>query len=107
MIASAYTYVLIGCVWFGLGLGNVTSLPPLIAQAEFRRTDVPRVVALVTSVSQAGYAFAPTIFALIVTATGPTGLFATAAVVQLAAAATLCSIGRNVPAHTLQSETTS
>jgi len=100
-------YVLVGCVLFGLGLGNVTSLPPLIAQVEFRRADVPRVVALVTAISQAGYAFAPTIFALIDTATGPTGLFATAAVVQLAAAATLCSIGRNVPAHTLQSETTS
>ena len=27
--------LLIGCMLFGLGLGNVTSLPPLIAQAEF------------------------------------------------------------------------
>lgn len=106
LLGGSLPYVLIGCVLFGLGLGNVTSLPPLIAQAEFRPADVPRVVALVTAVSQAGYAFAPTVFALIVTASGPTGLFTTAAVVQLAAATTLFSISRTVPSHEMQSETT-
>jgi MFS family permease len=51
--------LLLGCLLFGLGLGNVTSLPPLIAQAEFVPADVPRVVALVTALSQASFAFAP------------------------------------------------
>ena len=91
MSDGSLTFVLAGCVLFGLGLGNVTSLPPLIAQAEFRRADVPRVVALVTSISQAGYAFAPTAFALIVTAAGSSVLFAAAATVQIAAAAILLS----------------
>lgn len=91
MSDGSLTFVLSGCVLFGLGLGNVTSLPPLIAQAEFRRADVPRVVALVTSISQAGYAFAPTAFALIVTAAGSSVLFAAAAGVQIAAAAILLS----------------
>jgi len=57
--------LLLGCGLFGLGLGNVTSLPPLIAQAEFQPTDVGRVVALVTAISQAGYAFAPAAFGLL------------------------------------------
>ena len=81
--------VLLGCVLFGLGLGNVTSLPPLIAQAEFRRADVARVVGLVTAVSQAGYAFAPLAFALIGTSGGRAGLFGAAAAIQVAAAVTL------------------
>ncbi|MGJ7498516.1 MFS transporter [Variovorax sp. RT4R15] len=49
----------LGVVFFGLGIGNATSLPPLIAQAEFTPTDVPRVVARSVALSQALYAFAP------------------------------------------------
>ena len=51
-----------GCVLFGLGVGNITSLPPLIAQREFRPTDVGMVVALVIAINQAVFAFAPAIF---------------------------------------------
>ncbi|MGE8398437.1 MAG: hypothetical protein ACN6NZ_00710, partial [Burkholderiales bacterium] len=50
-------------VLFGLGIGNATSLPPLIAQAEFAPTDVPRVVARSVALSQALYAFAPAMLA--------------------------------------------
>jgi MFS family permease len=85
--------LLLGCALFGLGLGNVTSLPPLVAQVEFRPVDVGRVVALVTATSQAGYAFAPAAFGLL-RGLGATGfslsegvlLFAVAALVQLASA---------------------
>jgi len=49
----------LGCVLFGLGVGNLTSLPPLIAQREFRPADVGTVVALVTAINQAVFAFAP------------------------------------------------
>ena len=52
----------LGCVLFGLGVGNLTSLPPLIAQREFRSSDVATVVALVTAINQAVFAFAPAIF---------------------------------------------
>ena len=52
----------LGCVLFGLGVGNLTSLPPLIAQREFRPADVGTVVALITAINQAVFAFAPAIF---------------------------------------------
>ena len=55
-----------GVLIFGLGLGNAVSLPPLIAQVEFARQDVPRVVSLTVAISQALYAFAPALFALLI-----------------------------------------
>jgi MFS family permease len=51
-----------GCTLFGLGVGNLFSLPPLIAQAEFDSVDVSNVVALVTSVNQVVFALAPAVF---------------------------------------------
>ena len=39
--------------------------PPLIAQVEFVKDDVPRVVGLIVGISQGGYAFAPALFGLI------------------------------------------
>jgi len=57
--------LLIGIVLFGLGFGNSTSLPPLIAQLEFAKEDVQRVVALIVAIAQAGFAFAPAAFGLI------------------------------------------
>jgi hypothetical protein len=57
--------LLVGVLLFGVGIGNVTSMPPLIAQVEFVKEDVPRVVALVVAIGQATYAFAPAAFGLI------------------------------------------
>lgn len=57
--------LMIGVVLFGVGFGNATSLPPLIAQVEFVKDDVPRVVGLIVGISQGGYAFAPALFGLI------------------------------------------
>jgi len=51
-----------GCILLGLGIGNLVSLPPLIAQAEFERQDVPRVVACAVAINQLVFAFAPGIF---------------------------------------------
>jgi hypothetical protein len=50
---------------FGAGIGNATSLPPLIAQVEFVKEDLPRVVALIVAIAQGAYAFAPAAFGLI------------------------------------------
>ena len=49
----------------GSGIGNATSLPPLIAQTEFSREHTARVIALMVAISQATYAFAPASFGLI------------------------------------------
>lgn len=84
--------LLLGVVLFGVGIGNATSMPPLIAQTEFAKAEVVRIVALVTAVAQASYAFAPAVFGMIRDAAAPAGsaaapaLFITAALFQLAAA---------------------
>ncbi|NKB58459.1 MAG: MFS transporter [Alphaproteobacteria bacterium] len=63
-----------GVLLFGAGIGNATSLPPLIAQHEFAKADVQRVVSLIVAGAQTAYAFAPAAFAaahaLIPAATG-------------------------------------
>lgn len=51
-----------GMVLFGLGIGNATSLPPLIAQSEFPRQHIHRVVTLIVATAQGCYAFAPVVF---------------------------------------------
>ena len=55
----------LGIALFGIGFGNSTSLPPLIAQVEFVDEDVPRVVALIVAIAQGAYAFAPAAFGVI------------------------------------------
>jgi hypothetical protein len=95
--------LLLGVVLFGLGIGNVTSLPPLIAQVEFARVDLPRAIALATAISQAAFAFAPATFGIIrewsytdaVTAVSVPMIFVAAAAVQIIAAATYLA-GRKV-----------
>jgi cyanate permease len=91
MLAGDHAWaVWAGVVLFGSGIGNATSLPPLIAQAEFAREDAARVVPLIVALSQGAYAFAPAAFGALRTLLQPTGLalpgfLAAAAVLQLAA----------------------
>jgi MFS family permease len=92
--------LLAGIILFGAGIGNATSLPPMIAQTEFTRDDVPRVVSLIVAAGQATYSFAPAAFGLLrsvdplrfgLLAGGETAMFAAAAVVQLGAI--VCFLG--------------
>jgi hypothetical protein len=98
LIAAAGTNIpllLIGVLLFGVGIGNVTSMPPLIAQVEFVKGDVPRVVALVVAIGQATYAFAPAAFGFIRELSAGEGayVFATAAIVYALAIGALL-VGR-------------
>lgn len=95
----------LGVVLFGLGIGNATSLAPLIAQAEFTRAQVPRVVARCVALAQALYAWAPAAFAaLLVTGGGAApalgqgtqAFFAAVALVQALAIA--CMLAGRRPA---------
>jgi MFS family permease len=87
---STLAALLTGCVLLGLGIGNLISLPPLIAQAEFHPADVPRIVGLVTALNQAAFAFAPAAFGALRDAIGSyTTPFALAAAVLLAAGGVL------------------
>jgi hypothetical protein len=81
--------LVVGIVLFGLGIGNATSLPPLIAQAEFAKQDVGRVVALNVAISQGAYAFAPAAFGLIREFAPQAGMMAGAAAPYLFVAAAL------------------
>jgi MFS family permease len=85
MAGSEATVLIFGVCLFGLGIGNATSLPPMMAQVEFAKEDVPRIVALVTAVSQGTYAFAPAVFGLIRQATDAAGSSYSSAVFFVAA----------------------
>jgi hypothetical protein len=97
--------ILAGVVLFGVGIGNATSLPPLVAQVEFVKEDMPRVVALIVAMSQGLWALAPATFALLLVTANEspahlgagTGLYFGATVLlQLAAIA--CMLGGRKPA---------
>lgn len=88
--------ILLGVVLFGAGIGNATSLPPLVAQVEFVKEDVARVVALIVAMSQGLWALAPAAFAVLFVTGDPAGVhigpgtrayFGAAVLLQLAAIA--------------------
>ena len=93
-IGSTVITIVPGCVLFGLGIGNLLTLPPLIAQCEFASSSVPRVVALVTAINQMVFAFAPAILGILREVSGGYLVpFLAAAVVQIVAACVVL-IGR-------------
>lgn len=65
--------MVLGTLVFGLGIGNSSSLPPLIVQTDFAKGDAPHVIALCISFAQATYAFAPTVFSFILQKQQATG----------------------------------
>ncbi len=75
MLSSADRMWLVvpGIMLFGAGIGNATSLPPLMAQVEFVKDDVARVVALMVALSQSLWALSPAFFAVLLS-TGGTGV---------------------------------
>jgi MFS family permease len=87
--------LLLGCILFGLGVGNLISLPPLIAQKEFERGDVGVVIALITAINQAVFALAPAIFGALRDLTGEYVVpFAVAAIAQITAALIVLAVPR-------------
>jgi MFS family permease len=105
LVASAGVQVpllLVGSVLFGSGVGNATSLPPLIAQQEFTEGNTQRAVATAIAIAQGTYAFAPIAFGVLVgtdsqqigsSVPGATALFVAAALVQALAVGSVL-IGR-------------
>ncbi|MCX7362759.1 MAG: MFS transporter [Alphaproteobacteria bacterium] len=86
IVAAGDNVVLLvaGVLLFGAGIGNTTSLPPLIAQVEFAKEDVARVVPLIVAIGQGTYAFAPAAFGALrmLSPAEATLVFVAAAVVQ-------------------------
>jgi cyanate permease len=98
-LTSCTPALLMGCALFGLGIGNLVLLPPIIAQAEFEPADTPRVVAMVTAVNQAVFAFAPFAFGVLHDLTGGYAVPFTAAAVFELAAGTIVLTGREMLGH--------
>lgn len=103
MLAADHAWaVWVGVVLFGSGIGNATSLPPLIAQTEFAREQAARVVPLIVALSQGAYAFAPAAFGALRTWLQPSGLtlpaFLAAAALLQAAAIACFAAGRGAHA---------
>jgi len=60
-IATTPTLLYVGCALFGLGGGNLTSLPGLLVQQEFPKRHFARIVSLVVAINQFSFAFGPTL----------------------------------------------
>ncbi len=85
LAGGAAWLLLLGVVLIGLGIGNATSLPPLIAQTEFSPAQSGRVVALSVATAQFAYAFAPGIFGVLRAAAPDVAVFGLAMAVQVGA----------------------
>ena len=59
--ATAPAMLYLGCALFGLGVGNTTSLPGLLAQQEFPKEHFARIVSLVVAINQFSFAFGSTL----------------------------------------------
>lgn len=86
--------LLLGCVLFGLGIGNLLSLPPLILQVEQAPVDVGRALALLTAINQLVFAFAPGTFGALRDWSGSYTLpFALTAAIQIVSALIVAAPG--------------
>lgn len=95
--AESTSLLICGVALFGAGIGNATSLPPLIAQSEFAKEDVQRAVPMIVAAAQATYAFAPAAFGILraLDASDATVFFAAAIGVKVLAIACFL-MGRKV-----------
>ncbi len=86
VLASAPSAAMLyaGCVLFGLGVGNMISLPGLIVQQEFPARHFSRIVSLVIAINQFTFAFGPGVLGYLQRAHGG---YATALLACLAAEA--------------------
>ena len=64
------TTLYLGCVLFGLGGGNMISLPSLIVHQEFPKQHFSRIVALVVAINQFTFAFGPGLLGYLYRAAG-------------------------------------
>jgi len=90
-----------GCALFGLGVGNLTTLPGLILAAEWPRERFSALVGLVVGINQLTFAFGPSLVGVVRDWSGTYGpaLGACAALQAVSAALILLGPGRAPSAH--------
>lgn len=59
LVFPSQLFLYLGCIGFGLGVGNVVSLPGLIVQQEFPPEQFSRIVSLIVACNQYTFAFGP------------------------------------------------
>lgn len=98
---SSATAAYAGCVLFGLGVGNLTTLPSLVLGAEWPRERFSKLVSLVVGINQLTFAFGPSLVGVIRDWTGGYGpaLAACATLQALAAMLILLGPGAETPAR--------
>jgi MFS family permease len=82
-----------GCVLFGLGVGNLTTLPGLVLAVEWPRERFSGLVALVVGINQFTFAFGPSLVGVLRDRTGAWGPALAACMALQAVAAVLILLG--------------
>jgi predicted MFS family arabinose efflux permease len=89
-----------GCILYGLGVGNLVTLPSLIVQREFARQDFSRIVSLIIGLNQFTFAFGPTILGALRDWSGSYRSSFVVCMALEAVAAAIIVLGRRPPART-------
>jgi len=93
--ASSASAVYAGCALFGVGVGNMTTLPGLILAAEWPRERFAALVGLVVGINQLTFAFGPTLVGFIRDRAGSYALALVACVALQTVAAALILLRRD------------
>jgi predicted MFS family arabinose efflux permease len=64
-VAATPPALFLGCLLFGLAVGNMTTLPGLLVQQEFTKQHFARAVSLVVAINQFSFAFGPSLLGLV------------------------------------------
>ena len=95
--APAPAVVYAGCALFGLGVGNLTTLPALILTVEWPRERFSALVGLVVGINQFTFAFGPSLVGVIRDWSGGYGAALGACAAMQAIAAALVALGPERP----------
>ena len=98
--ASSPAAVYTGCALFGLGVGNLTTLPGLILAVEWPRERFSALVGLVVGINQLTFAFGPALVGVLRDRAGDAGPALTACAVLQAIAAVTILLGPRSSART-------
>ena len=93
------TGVCAGCALFGLGVGNLTTLPRLILAVEWPRERFGALVGLVVGINQLTFAFGPSLVGVVREVAGSYAVALGACAVLQALAAGLILLGPGGPAN--------
>jgi len=100
--ASSVSAIYAGCVLFGLGVGNLATMPGLILAVEWPRERFAVLVGLVVGINQLTFAFGPSLVGLIRDSAGSYAPALAVCMVLQAAAATLILLGRDTTGSALR-----